>query len=189
MKKARETGPFSCTNRISTPFRGGQYSSVLNREQAMGYVISRLPVQPFRPLFDLDDDALRARGITRQMADAKPGFPCRITLRDAEPGEWLLLLSWPHLDVATPYRSVGPIFVRESAGETAVFRDQVPEQQRSRLLSVRAYDGNGWMRDADVIEGALLDARIGRFFDDADVAYLHVHNARRGCYACRVDRA
>ena len=53
----------------------------------MGYVISGLPLQAFQPLFDLDDAALRARGIVRQVADAKPGFPCRITLQDAEPGE------------------------------------------------------------------------------------------------------
>ena len=158
------------------------------REYAVGYVISGLPLQPFQPLFDLDDAALRARGIVRQVADAKPGFPCRITLQDAEPGERLLLLSWRHLDVDTPYRADGPVFVRESARNTAVFRDAVPEQQRSRLLSVRAYDNDGWMRDAEVAEGALLESLIVRLFEDPLVAYLHVHNARRGCYACRVDR-
>jgi len=154
----------------------------------MGYVISGLPLQAFQPLFDLNDAALRARGIVRQVADAKPGFPCRITLQDAEPGERLLLLSWRHLDVDTPYRADGPVFVRESARDTAVFRDSVPEQQRSRLLSVRAYDDDGWMHDAEVAEGILLEPLIARLFENPLVAYLHVHNARRGCYACRVDR-
>ena len=81
-----------------------------------------------------------------------------------------------------------PIFVRETVRERAQFRNVVPEQQRSRLLSVRAFDAEGWMLDADVTEGALLEASIARFFGNASVAYLHVHNARRGCYACRVDR-
>ena len=154
----------------------------------MNYVISGLPLQSFQPLFALDDDALRERGIVRQVADKRPGFPCRITLDDAEPGETLLLLPWTHLDADTPYRSDGPIFVREAAKTTGVFRNMVPEQQRSRLLSVRAYDAEGWMRDAEVAEGTVLESLIERFFADAQVAYLHVHNARRGCYACRVDR-
>jgi hypothetical protein len=45
------------------------------------------------------------------------------------------------------------------------------------------------MRDAEVVEGAGLESMLGRFFDDPDVGYLHVHNARRGCYACRIHRA
>jgi hypothetical protein len=155
----------------------------------MDYVISGLQPHPFRPLLGLDDAALRARGAVRVVADARPGYPCRISLEDAEPGETLLLLPWTHLDADTPYRSGGPIFVREAAAAQAVFRNQVPEQQRSRLLSVRAYDAHGWMRDAEVDEGVRLESLIARFFADPGTAFLHVHNARRGCYACRVDRA
>ena len=154
----------------------------------MDYVISGLPLQSFQPLFGLDENSLRERGIVRQVAEGKPGFPCRITLQDAEPGETLLLLPWTHLDADTPYRASGPIFVREAARTTGMFRNMVPEQQSSRLLSVRAYDAEGWMRDAEVAEGTELERLIGRFFADARVAYLHVHNARRGCYACRIDR-
>lgn len=155
----------------------------------MDYVISGLPLQPFQPLFGLDDAALHERGAVRVVADASPGYPCRITLQDAGPGERLLLLPWTHLAVDTPYRACGPIFVRESALAQGVFRNAVPEQQRSRLLSVRAYDAAGWMRDAEVDEGIRLEALVSRFFADPQVAYLQVHNARRGCYACRVDRA
>jgi hypothetical protein len=154
----------------------------------MDYVISGLPMQPFQRLFGLGDAALREHGVVRRIADSKPGFPCRVTLQDADPGEAVLLLPWTHLDVDTPYRACGPVFVREAAQATAVFTNTIPEQQRSRLLSVRAYDAGGWMRDAEVVEGVLLETLIARYFGDARVAYLHVHNARRGCYACRVDR-
>jgi hypothetical protein len=34
-----------------------------------------------------------------------------------------------------------------------------------------------------------LEEVIARFFADPQVAYLHLHNARPGCYNCRVDRA
>ena len=155
----------------------------------MKYVISGLPVQPFQSLFVLDDAQLRARGVVRMTVDSNRGFPCRVSLEDARVGETVLLLPWQHLEVETPYRAGGPIFVRETAIEQARIHNAVPEQQRSRLLSARAYDAEGWMLDAEVAEGALLEALIARFFSNASVAYLHVHNARRGCYACRVDRA
>ena len=154
----------------------------------MDYVVSGLPAQPFQSLFGLDEAELRARGVVRMTVDSNPGFPCRISLEDAQVGESVLLLPWQHQDVDTPYRGGGPIFVREAARDSARVRNAVPEQLRNRLLSVRAYDAEGWMLDAEVIEGSLLEALIGRFFGNARVAYLHVHNAKRGCYACRVDR-
>jgi hypothetical protein len=154
----------------------------------MDYVISGLPAQPFQSLFGLDDAGLRAHGAVRMAVDSNPGFPCRISLEDAQVGESVLLLPWRHLDVCTPYRADGPIFVRETLREHTQIRNAIPEQQRSRLLSVRAYDAEGWMLDADVAEGTMLEALIARYFGNGAVAYLHVHNARRGCYACRVDR-
>jgi hypothetical protein len=55
-------------------------------------------------------------------------------------------------------------------------------------LSVRAYDAAGIMVDADVQEGSELEAVIERMFRRDDVAFLHAHNAKRGCYSCRIDR-
>ena len=155
----------------------------------MEYVVKGLPLEPIQHLFGLSDEELLRHGAKRYVADAKPGYPCRITLEDAEPGESLLLLNWRHLDADTPYRSDGPIFVREAARAAFEGRNEIPEQQRSRLLSVRAYDKDGWMLAADVTEGAELELLIAKFFADAAIDYLHVHNARRGCYACRIDRA
>lgn len=155
----------------------------------MDYIVSGLPPEPFAPLFELDDAALRSRGIQRIRADGESGFPCRITLQDAAPGQTLLLLNWRHLDADSPYRADGPIFVGEWARNATRVRNAIPRQQLGRLLSVRAYDGGGWMRDADVVEGTGLEALIARFFADPQVAFLHAHYARRGCYACRIDRA
>jgi hypothetical protein len=152
------------------------------------YIVSGLPLEPFAPWFGLDDARLRAQGIVRMTADGKPGYPCRVTLEDADPGEPVLLLNWRHLDGDTPYRGDGPVFVRESAVASARVRNAIPEQQRSRLLSVRAYDEAGWMHDAEVVDGIELEALVERFFIDPRIAFLHVHNARRGCYACRIDR-
>ena len=67
--------------------------------------------------------------------------------------------------------------------------DEVPEQLRSRLLSVRAFDARDMMKGAEVAPGTALESVIDQLFSTPDVAYLHIHNAKPGCYAARVDRA
>jgi hypothetical protein len=155
----------------------------------MDFKLSGLPVAEFSHLLSLDDAALDRAGVTRCIVEEAGAYPCRVTLDDAEPGEEVLLLNYAHLSAPTPYASTGPIFVRRGARSTRVVVNEVPEQQRRRLLSVRAYDRSGWMIDAEVVDGTELESLITRFLGDPKVDYLHVHNARRGCYACRVDRA
>ncbi|MBL8266165.1 DUF1203 domain-containing protein, partial [Steroidobacter sp.] len=81
------------------------------------------------------------------------------------------------------------IYVRESATEAHLAVDAVPEQLRARLLSVRAYDQAGMMKAADVVPGTAVEQLIAQLFDNAAVAFLHIHNAKPGCYSARVDRA
>jgi hypothetical protein len=154
----------------------------------MSYVIQGLDPSPFRPLYGLSDEELQAAGAIRMIADARPGFPCRVSLEDAEPGEALLLVNFEHLAIDTPYRSRHAIFVREGEEAAVRYEDEVPEQLARRLLSVRSFDAMGMMTDAEVIDGTQLEPLIGRMFADPAVAYLHVHNAKRGCFAARVDR-
>lgn len=153
-----------------------------------GYRISGLPLAEFESLFGLDDAALAKRGAKRVRAAGKPGYPCRVTLEDAEPGESLILLNYEHQSAATPYRSGHAIFVRENAREEAVFDNEVPPILACRLLSVRAFDADGMMTEADCVEGTELEPLITRMLDEPATAYLHVHNAKRGCFAARVDR-
>ncbi|HEX4535103.1 MAG TPA: DUF1203 domain-containing protein [Rhizomicrobium sp.] len=153
----------------------------------MMFRFTGLPLSDFQPLFALSDAELAARDIVRVTADAKPGYPCRVTLEDAEPGETLLLLAYEHQPAHSPYRSAGPIFVREAA--RAMYDGQeVPPVFRGKMLSVRAYDGNGMMVEADVVAGDAAESAFTRFLNREDVAYLHVHNAKRGCYAAKVER-
>lgn len=155
----------------------------------MSFRISGLPAAEFQSLFALSDQELAQRGAQRRIADVKPGFPCRVSLEDAEPGEKLILLNYMYQPTASPYRASGPIFVRETAAETFAQTNTVPEQLRVRLLSVRAYDVTDAIADATVVEGRELETSIARVFEKPDVAYIHVHFARYGCYACRIDRA
>lgn len=154
----------------------------------MAYRISGLGPEHFRELFASSDAQLAALDIRRVTADASHGYPCRVSLQDAQQGETLLLLPYLHHDVAGPYRASGPIYVRENADATAVFEDSVPPSLSHRLLSVRAYDADGWMHAAEVVEGSTLEACIADLFSSPQIDYLHIHNARPGCYSCRVDR-
>jgi hypothetical protein len=108
---------------------------------------------------------------------------------DAEPGERVILVPFPHQDTDSPYRASGPVFVREAAHQGTFDVDAVPELLRLRMLSLRAYDGDGLMVDADVIDGQDVESLFRRLFADPGIAYLHIHFARPGCFACRVDRA
>ena len=155
----------------------------------MSFQVSALPMDEFAPLFALDDAELEARGGRRYLADSIPGFPCRVSLEDAALGESLVLIPFTHQPADSPYRASGPIFVREDARQASPRPGEVPELLRLRLLSVRAYDSNSLMLDADVVDGKALEPAIERLFSDPRIAYLHVHFARPGCYACRVDRA
>lgn len=156
--------------------------------RAMSFQIHPLPLETFTPLFTLDDEELRARGAKRYVADRRPGFPCRVSLVDAEPGERVILVPFPHQDADSPYRASGPIFVREAAHQSAFGVDDVPELLRLRVLSIRAYDADALMVDADVVDGRDVESLIQRLFAEPGVAYLHIHFARPGCFACRVDR-
>lgn len=154
----------------------------------MPYRFIGLAPEPFAPLFDLDDDALTAAGMRRMIADAAPGYPCRVTLEDAPPGEEVLLLSFEHQPAPTPYRAAGPIFVRRQAAAAFDRVGAPPQSLQTRLLSVRAYGEDGMMIDADTADGGALAPLLDRLFMNGRTAYVHVHYARRGCYAARVER-
>jgi hypothetical protein len=156
----------------------------------MSFRIHALPLAPFQPLFDLDDDALAAMGARRMVADAPHAAPCRVSLADAEPGERLFLLNHRHLDApGSPYRGEGPIFVRQAAVEATPAVGELPDMLGRRLLSARAYDAGWMMTDADVVEGGELAERLEAWLSDAAVSVVHLHTARRGCYMAAATRA
>jgi hypothetical protein len=163
----------------------------MDQKSGCSFRVSGISAEVLHEFRQLSDDELQQRHVFRYIADQKPGYPCRVSLVDAEIGESLLLLNFGHLMSSSPYRSVGPIFVRESARETYVRVNEIPEVLRApgRLLSVRAYDRNDMLAGAAVIETGETDRSIQEFFANRQVAYLHVHYAGPGCFACRVDRA
>ena len=152
------------------------------------FEIVGLPAAPFAPLFSLPEAELSKIHARRVFATEKPGFPCRVSLTDAEIGEELLLLPYTHQPADSPYRASGPIFVRKGARQASIEPGVIPEYVTRRLISVRAYDVLDCMTDAAVSPGAEVAAVILRLFDDPRIAYIHLHNANRGCFSCAVRR-
>ena len=154
----------------------------------MSFRVTGLSADPFRHLYGLSDEELAANGVKRYVADKAPGFPDRVEMRALDPGETALLLHFPHQPAETPYHSSHAIFVREGAETAYQAVDEIPDVLRVRLLSLRAFDADHMMVDADVVDGSDAKEVIERFFDKPEVAYIHAHNAKRGCYAGRIDR-
>jgi hypothetical protein len=155
----------------------------------MHFRIRGLPAEQFAPLFSLSDEELAANGAVRRIADARdPGYPCRVSLTDSNPGDELILVNYEHHSVDSPYRMRFAIYVR-AGDKTFDAVDTVPDQLRTRTLAVRAFDADTMMIGHALVDGKELEGAIAQLFADTRAAYLHIHFASPGCYAARVDRA
>ena len=154
----------------------------------MSFRVLGLSPGQFRPLFAMHDARLRQLGARRVIAD-DPRMPCRVSMEHARLGEELLLLNFEHQPANTPYRSTHAIYVRKVADRAIEAIDSVPEVLASRLLAIRAFDAQHMMVDAEVCEGTQAADLFERFLANRQTSYLQVHNAKRGCYAARVERA
>ncbi len=155
----------------------------------MTYRIAGLDPAAFAHIAGAKDADLCGKNAVRVIATAKPGYPCRITLEDAEPGETLLLLNHISHDVGTPYRSIYAIYIREGATAAAEYRDAVPPVFEGRPLGLRAFDAAGMLQNAALAMPGQADTKIRELFDDPAIAYIHAHNAAHGCFAAKVERA
>ena len=154
----------------------------------MTFQIHALPEAPFQHYFELSDAALEEIGARRVMAVEGGGYPCRVSLEDAVPGEELVLVNYRHVAGNTPFAASHAIFVRKGVRQVQVAPGDVPEMLRTRLLSVRGFDADHLMLDADVVEGTGLAARLDEMFSNPEIAEVHIHAAKQGCFAARATR-
>jgi len=155
----------------------------------MDFRIQGLSPDPFLSLYGLSDEELAQRGAKRYVADAKPGFPDRIEMRDAEPGERLILVNYVHQPADTPYRASHAVFVLEGAEKPYDAVNEIPDVLRGRTLSLRAFDLDHWMVDGVLCDGRELATGVRQLLAKPQVAYVHAHYVNRGCYAARIERA
>ncbi|MCX2738549.1 DUF1203 domain-containing protein [Pontibacter anaerobius] len=142
----------------------------------------------FNHLFNWGKSDLSSIGAIKMIVDAKPGYPCRVSLEDAEIGEEVILLPFKHHDTDSPYQASGPIFVRKNAVHANLEINEIPKMLLHRLLSLRVYDSNGMMIDARTTEGKELKEAIQDIFNNRSADYIQIHNSSPGCYNCQVNR-
>jgi len=154
----------------------------------MAYRIEGLSPEPFRSLFALPDEALADQRALRVTADSPTGFPCRVSLEDAVPGDSLMLVNHVSHDVPTPFHTAFAIYVREAASAPARYDDAVPEMLDRRTLGLRGFDGDGMLRGALLAMPGAADARIRELLARPEIATIHAHNAAHGCFLARIER-
>ncbi len=142
----------------------------------------------YQELFRLNQEELTKMGAVKMVADQEPGFPCRVSLEDAKVGEEVLLFQYEHHKAHSPYRASGPIFIRKHAKSAQLETNEIPKMVEHRHLSLRAYDQNGMMLQAETLHGERLRDTIEAIFANQEATYIQVHNAGPGCYNCQVNR-
>jgi len=157
--------------------------------EIMSFQIHALSPAQFEPLFALPDSELTKVRAARIIVEEKPGYPCRVSLADAEIGETVIVVNFQHQSAESPYKATHAIFVRQNVEQVFPDIDVVPESLKTRLISVRAFDDKHYMINADVVDGSRLGELIQTMLQNTKVAYLHLHNAKPGCFAARVTRA
>lgn len=71
----------------------------------MAFRITGLSPEPFQSLFGLPDKDLASLGIKRYIVDSHPGFPDRIEMKDAQPGQSVLFST---MSASPPTRHTAP---------------------------------------------------------------------------------
>ena len=159
-----------------------------HKEEAVPFQITPLPGRLYEPLFQLDDEELRARSARRVLASSKPGYPCRVSLAEAEIGETLILVNHETVPFG-PYRATHAIYVRENARPAVLEPDELPDVLRTRTYSVRTFDSDWSMRCGAIVPADSLRDHLTGQFEDRETAIIHIHNAGAGCFAAAAIRA
>jgi len=155
----------------------------------MSFQISALEAERFTHLFDMSDAELADHLAVRVTATSKPGFPCRVSLADAEIGDEVILVNHQHQPGASPYQATHAVYVRKGAPQAHPAVGEAPEVFLARALSLRAFDDQAMLIGVDLVDGGDLGPALDRLLAEPTAAYVHIHYAKAGCYAARADRA
>ena len=154
----------------------------------MSFIIRGLSPGQFEAFFRMPGKELAEHRARKLVANAKPGFPCRVSLEDAEIGETVILLNYEHQAADSPFNSRHAIYVRENARQLIPAANEVPAMFLSRLVSIRVFDSEHFMTAADVVKGPELERAIPALFKKPGSEYIHLHNALPGCFLAKAVR-
>lgn len=124
---------------------------------------------------------------------ANGGEPCRDVLRQAKPGEELILASYCPFELSGPYKEYGPVFILADPEAEHLasksFAELIERAYFSHQFVLRAYSTSERIVDACLSSPAQFETDISRFFDNREIAFVLARFAAYGCYGCRIVRA
>lgn len=178
-------GSFFYEQKYLSIFRLQIFSSrikFVKKIEMKNFIIKSLQHSKFEYLKDLTELELSVNNIVKQTVNKKPSFPCRVTLQDAEIGEEVFLLNYQFHNKNSPYSANGPIYIRPNKVSKICKKNEIPEMFLTRLISLRGYNSLSMLINAEVFEGTLLKEKIQKFLEKENIEYLHIHNAKTGCF-------
>lgn len=128
-------------------------------------------------------DKVRAGGDQIERIVAEGGEPLRCCLRDAVPGEDLLLFGYQPPMPPSPYREFGAVLAHAEPCAGPADTARYPTDWYGRPQVLRAYDRRGWIHDATRRhDGRDPEAVIARILAEPGVVQIHSRNIDWGCY-------
>jgi Protein of unknown function (DUF1203) len=143
----------------------------------------------YQPIPPAELDAIRTAG--RDEAGNPPeaqasrdgGEPLRCCLREARPGERLLLIAYSPPGTAGAYAERGPVFVHADRCGGYRTPGEYPPELAHRQQVVRAYDGRGRIADGVLAaDGRQAQEVIRELLARPGVELVHLRNVGYGCY-------
>jgi Protein of unknown function (DUF1203) len=114
---------------------------------------------------------------------------CRRCLRRFNPGERRLLFKYRPFQREGVFAEVGPIYIHErDCHPDAEILTGYPHEFRELPLLLRAYTEDDSQVDSKLIKDGDAETMIDKFFDDPQVAYIHLRDGESGCYYARIER-
>ncbi|PWU43629.1 DUF1203 domain-containing protein [Micromonospora globispora] len=150
------------------------------------YLIQPMPTGVLAEVWRTGRDAA---GEPVQRLTAGGGEPLRCCLRDATPGEPLLLFGYAPPVPPGPYREIGPIFAHDADCPGPDRPGRYPADWRGRPQVLRAYDRQGRIHGGRLHDGTDPESVIAELLADPVVHRLHSRNVVYGCFMFIVERA
>lgn len=143
----------------------------------------------FEPIPPVELHQLRAAGVDEAgnrlavQVDTEGGNPLRCCLRESDPGERVLLISYAPPGTRGAYTERGPVFIHAEPCGGYLTPAEYPPGLRHRQQVVRAYDWEGRIADGVLVnDGQHAMTVIGELLARPDVALVHLRNVGYGCY-------
>jgi hypothetical protein len=126
--------------------------------------------------------------VQKIVVDQSPGYPCRLSLKDAKVGEEVYLFSHRPFEGQNPYCEIGPVFVHAEATQARLAPNEIPDAIKCRPVIVRSYSADETLLSGDPADRENVEQVIEQCLDRDGVDFLHIRAALTGCYLCKVER-